>query len=136
MFEFFKGFTHWTHWTSFVVVVGATILIIATDVPLAVNDVKGDTYSEMIRNFTLWTLVTPAFAGVVCGHWFWPGNVIMSTYATIMVLCSVVLLFGSIDLLHYWRPSPATQFVKTHPQWVFALCFYVGHVSWPIPPPT
>lgn len=58
-----------------VVTVAVIVLVIAIDLGLALNDRKGDTYSEVIRRTARrwWPLVMISCftMGVLAGHWFW-----------------------------------------------------------------
>lgn len=56
--------------TSYIIL-GATALLIAYDVYVAVNDTRGDTISELVTKHSLKRPIIPFAFGVIIGHWFW-----------------------------------------------------------------
>jgi hypothetical protein len=59
------------------IMLGFFAVVVGVDVVLAVNNRKGDTYSEVIRQAgRKWTpvIVMMGFGmGLLAGHWFWAG---------------------------------------------------------------
>lgn len=127
--ELFKGF-EWTHWLSFITIVAVTVYIILTDIPLALNKVQGDTYSERIKALAQAHMLVPAFAGVVCGHWFWPGPMWLTGWGSAFVLALCVILLVAGDVANSYATLPFIDHLEKNPQLVFMFFFGVGHIAW------
>lgn len=61
-----------TKTATFWIVCAAIVLLIAWDVYVAANDVKGDTISELMLAFARKHPILPFALGVLFGHLFWP----------------------------------------------------------------
>lgn len=58
-------------WTI-AILLGITALLIGWDIYVALTPQKGDTISEVIRDWAFAHPVIPFALGVLCGHWLWP----------------------------------------------------------------
>ncbi len=125
----FEGFGP-THWVAFIVIVVMTLGIIISDIPLAANRIPGDTYSERIKALAHWHIAVPAFAGVIAGHWLWPGPIWLSGWQTISVLAICLITLLALDIAHEYWTLPFIAHLEKNPQEVFIVFFLVGHYVW------
>lgn len=64
----------WTKIATAAILIVAIIVLVAWDIYVAANGVKGDTISEIALDFARRHPVIPFAVGIVCGHLFWPQN--------------------------------------------------------------
>lgn len=74
--------------------VSVFVVIVGFDIVLAVNATKGDTFSEIIRDFSYRLAAIPWGTGLVMGHWFWSGNRVRKRWAWPAAFASLALLEG------------------------------------------
>ncbi len=90
----------------------ATVVLIVIDIFLAVDDVAGNTWSELLRSAAKRTPVVPWLGGLVMGHWFhpydraepWidpPGN-----WMVTLLLTLLVAVLGFFVVVPPWVPVP------------------------------
>lgn len=61
-------------WWTILILVATAVILIAWDIVVATNSVKGDTISEILLNFARHHPVVPFLFGVLMGHLFWSQN--------------------------------------------------------------
>ncbi len=107
------------------ITVGAVLLaLIVWDIFLAVDDIGGNTWSELLRDAGKLTPVVPWLGGLVVGHLFHPGknaDPLIDAPGNALVLLGLTLLFVIIG------------FFMTVPTWVpVPLGAVAGAFLWPV----
>jgi len=109
-----------------ILVVVLVVALSGIDVWLYVNETKGDTISEVIRAFALQAAPVPLWAGILCGHWFWPGPDRMKREIDrwTILLSATVLSWVVTTGAYYEMPI------------LLLLGVILGHVVWGMPKPS
>lgn len=127
--EWFKSFTA-THWFGFISMTMLVVYIIVSDIPLAANQTKGDTYSEFIKALLHRYLIAQAFAGVVFGHWVIPGPIWLSAWQSLLALLVAALACIAIDIAAAYMHIAFVSYLLRHPQYGVFFFMGYGHLVW------
>lgn len=104
-------------------------ILIVIDIWLAIDNVPGNTWSEILRDLSKRTLFVPWSLGVLLGHWFHPSNDLRPVLggASIWVLIGVSTVLTIIGLVFCLSR-------KYHiPAWPWALGGTItGSILWPV----
>lgn len=110
--------------------IGLSLLaaLIGVDIYLAADNVKDNTWSEIIRAWSKHTPIIPWICGVLTGHFFHPteAKAILgqpSSVALLIWITAVVGIFG-ISFLRFNMPIPAWS--------VLIPAFIAGWLLWPV----
>jgi hypothetical protein len=107
-----------------------TSLLIGLDIYFAVDDVPGNTWSEIIRSWSKVTPIVPWVCGVLSGHLFHPFDNLKPLFGqphsiAVLVWTSFVLLFLGLTFNKYgFEPASAAI--------TFGCAFVIGSVLWPV----
>lgn len=102
--------------------------IIGFDIYLALDNIRGNTWSEMLRTASKYTPIVPWTFGVLMGHFFHPATsfspiVPLNFGVPVLVWISVVLGIVGLALVR--------SFI--FPQWPLLLAgFFAGWLLWPV----
>ena len=104
-------------------------ILIGVDVWLAVDKLPGNTWSELLREFSQHTLFVPWSLGVLMGHWFHPIDDLEAVAggASIWILIGATVVLVALGLV--------LRFVAkyTPPAWPWVLGGLVaGTLFWPV----
>lgn len=118
---------------SIVIILGLIIVaaIIGFDILFAVDQVKGNTWSEIIRFFAKTTPMVPWICGVLSGHFFWPAALgkyipLLGQPSSIALLIWTGCTLGIIGL-------GLTKTGMIFPLWIAFIIGIVGGVLlWPV----
>ena len=115
--------------TKILILVTAFIWLLY-DIPAAINEVPGDTESEVITENTVYPVV-PAILGALPGHWTlprlgpwknWKGFFVLLGVAALLILWSVLAHFGILSSAHEW--------VGARPYAVVIVSYFLGGFLW------
>jgi len=109
-----------TKWVMLV----AAVVVLGWDVYVTVNDVKGDTISELLRTWAWKWPTIPFVCGVVLGHLFWNVDRLINKWRKIYVLWGVCASILAVDILWVENVAPVLPAV---------LGVVIGHWLWPQP---
>jgi len=117
--------------TSIVMVV-ATVGLIAWDVIVAVNPVSGDTISEITLNLAGQFVLLPVAWGTLMGHFFSPlKRPLIPWWSTIMVLAANGLILIGWHLIHvFWFKSAWYMWLQQNAWLGFVYGIFVGVLVW------
>lgn len=104
-------------------------ILIAVDVWLALDNVPGNTWSEILRDLSKHTLFVPWSLGVLLGHWFHPSNDLCPVLgdASIWVLTGVSAVLTIIGLVFCLSKKYRV------PAWPWVLGgTVIGSLLWPV----
>jgi len=106
--------------------------LIAWDVFVAVNDVPGDTISEIVLSWTGRFCVVPFAAGVLMGHIFWTLKKKPSRWFTIPILLAVTALLLVWDIVTVLKISESLckVWLANHPVVPLLAGTVCGHFLW------
>lgn len=115
-----------------VVMIATFIGIVVFDIFMAVNGIKGDTFSEIFISAAQRSLLLPVVFGTIFGHLLWSTTRWEPpVWMTFGVLGVSALIWLGVDV-HYWLRSPkGFEFARQYPIILFCVYLVVGHLFWP-----
>ncbi|MCG8433991.1 MAG: hypothetical protein MJA83_08170 [Gammaproteobacteria bacterium] len=105
----------------------ATVLVTmtVTDVILATDDIRGNTWSEIIRTWSSHTVLVPWIAGVLAGHLFHPFDI--PEYSSLTEALVLSAFTVGVAVTGFVVPKPV-------PRWVQSVYFlggtFAGSLLW------
>jgi len=114
---------------SVVIIIGCVILgvLIGLDIWFSVDDIKNNTWSEIIHSWATFTPIVPFVCGVLSGHFFHP-----NVKALLGQPNSIALLVWSACLISMVGFALYNHHI-TIPLWiVFQVGFVAGVFLWPV----
>lgn len=109
--------------TTIVLVFSA--LIVISDIPLALDKINGNTWSEVIRNLSLGKLPSiPFICGYLSGHWFMWKLFNTPFWLTLLIL---VINIGVIQLIRFILKRPFNKYAISI---LFIVGFIHGWLFW------
>lgn len=118
---------------SILAAIGIGLLIF--DIYLASNTEKGDTISELIGFYSLRSMLLPAVAGILIGHFWWPTAYDISGWLTLAVLVPLGLWWFGIDMYMLATKGDLITnwglgFLRKWPIINVAIHTVIGHFIW------
>lgn len=108
---------------SAIVGLGLIAAFIGYDVYLALDGVRGNTWSELARKFALASPVLPWACGVLCGHFFHPA-VTIGIHVPVLIWLTFAVAVTGAALRRAGRPVP--------PWAPLVPGFCAGWLTWPV----
>jgi len=103
---------------------------LAWDVVPYLNPARGDTISEVVRDWSKVAPIVPLFLGAVCGHWMWTWPVPIPDAGHRAVWLIIAFMLGIVASFVAWvvgmRVPVAVRIA------IFAAGFVLGHFFWPL----
>jgi len=116
----------------------AIAAIIIYDIPLALDKIKGNTFSELTLSAAKASFFLTVAVGILLGHFFWPkyGGWDPPGWLTITVLASVGALFLGFDIYEWAKAgvqwsNPVVDFIRKYPIVLVLSAIPLGHWIWP-----
>lgn len=111
--------------------------LIIFDIFLATNSTKGDTISELVGFYSLKSLLLPAFAGILAGHFWWYNTYFDAPWWAVIGIFSMLGLLWLVMDIHMILiakeriiASGVLGFLRKYPIINFSIHVIIGHLLW------
>jgi hypothetical protein len=95
--------------------------LVLYDIVVMVDPANGGSISSVIWEWSAQHSSVPGIAGVLCGHWFWPGHNDRPSYGA-----AVLVVWGAIFVaLDFFNQLPTIL-----PSFAFLVAFCAGGILW------
>ena len=103
--------------------------MIGVDIYLATDAIKGNTWSELLRAWSLKTPLGPWAIGVLSGHFFHPTNGFQAVLGQPSSIALLVWLTALVGMVGFWTLKAGLPIAG----WVIILpAFIAGWLLWPV----
>lgn len=125
----------WTMITTITLLLSSLAVLAAWNIYAVLNSTKGDTISEIVLLTSTSHPLVPLAIGVVCGHWFVPGQQFFTAPQQIAILSAIAVLTIVLSLVHLHIGLPGGEFLRKNLVIFLVVGLLIGGVVWPMSRP-